>query len=52
MVEARREYENVIQEANLQLTRARAIIEQHDRDKLELKQLLAAKLQEVCRCDP
>ena len=48
MVKARREYETVVQEANLQLTHARAIIEQQDRDKLELKQFLTAKLQEVC----
>ena len=58
MLEARREYETVVQEANLQLAHARTIIEQRDKDQLELQQLLTTKLYEVClnmyicTCDP
>ena len=58
MLEARMEYETVIQEANLQLVHTRNIIEQRERDKLELQQLLTTKLHEVCldmhicTCDP
>ena len=58
MLEARREYETVVQEANTQLAHARAIIEQQERDKSELQQFLATKLHQVClnmyiyTCDP
>ena len=48
MLEAKREYETAVQEANSQLAHASDIIEQQERDKLELQQFLATKLHEVC----
>ena len=62
---ARREYESFVQEAksqlahaNSQLAHASDIIEQRDKDNLELQQSLTTKVHEVClnmyicTCDP
>ena len=48
MLEARREYEALVEQANLGLAHMQAIIEQLNKDKDELQHLLTSKLHEVC----
>lgn len=48
MQEARREYEATVQDTDLQLQHLQAIIVQRTKDNAEVKQLLSAKLHEVC----
>ena len=48
MLEARREYEALVEQANMQLAHMQAIIEQLNKDKVELQHLLTSKLHEVC----
>ena len=48
MLEARRECDALVQQANMHLEHTQAIIEQLTKDKSQFQQLLSAKLHEVC----
>ena len=47
MLEARREYDDLVQQANMQLAHMRAINEQLTQDKSELYQFLKTKVDEI-----